>query len=127
MNIQHIFFHADSEAPYCDLIISEDKYLFLSGLVSQDLDSGNMLYGDITFETKKILNNLAAILETYGSDMDHVIRCQVLLKNFEEKAEMNLEYVKHFNSERMPARLCFGNVGLADECKIEIMATAIKK
>ncbi|RGZ00455.1 RidA family protein [Clostridium sp. AM58-1XD] len=127
MKIQHVFFNADPAAPYCDLTICEDKYLFLSGLVSQDLGSGNMLYGDITFETKNILNNLAAILEKYGSDLDHVIRCQVLLKTFAEKTMMNVEYVKHFNPERMPARLCFGDVGLADECKIEIMATAIRK
>lgn len=109
------------------MVISEDTYLFLSGLVSQDLDSGEMLYGDIAFETKKVLDNLSVILKKYGSDMEHVIRCQVLLKTFAERADMNEEYIKHFNPDRMPARLCFGDVGLADECKIEIMATAVKR
>lgn len=127
MENQHIFFNADTSVPYCDIVISEDRYLFLSGLVSQDLDSGRMLYGDISFETGKILNNLALILEQYGSDMEHVIRCEVLLRDFGEKGAMNIEYMKHFNHERMPARLCFGNAALAGECKIEIMATAVKK
>ena len=127
MEKEHVYFTDDRSTPYCDMVVTEGKYMFLSGLVSQDLDTGELLYGDITFETRRVLDNLAVLLERHGSDMDHVIRCQVLLRDFSERDTMNAEYVRHFNSDTMPARLCSGNVGLAGECKVEIMVTAVKK
>ncbi len=127
MQKEHIFLTEDRSNPYCDIVITEDKYLFLSGLVSQDLSSGELKYGSITEETCQVLQNLKCILEQNGSDMDHVIRAQVLLRHFSERDEMNAEYMKHFNPDKMPARLCYGDVGLAGECKIEIMVTAVKK
>jgi 2-iminobutanoate/2-iminopropanoate deaminase len=127
MGKQHIYFSDDHSTPYCDMVVVEDRYLFLSGLVSQDLTTGELVFGDTTFETKQILDNLKVILERYGSDMQHVIRAEVLLKTFAERDLMNAEYIKHFNPEHMPARLCYGDVGLAGECKVEIMVTAVKK
>ena len=127
MNKEHIYFTDDRTAPYCDLVVAEDKYLFLSGLIAQDMETGEIVSGTITEETRRILQNLAVILERYGSDMDHVLRCEVLLRDFSERDEMNAEYVRHFRPETMPARLCYGDVGLAARCKIEIMVTAVKK
>ena len=124
MENQYIYLTDDHSTPYCDIVITEGKYLFLSGLISQDLDSGDILHGDITFETKKVLDNLAIILEKYGSDMQHVVRTEVLLQDFSERDTMNAEYLRHFQPGFVPARLCYGNVGLAAECKVEIMVTA---
>lgn len=127
MQKEHIYFTENPSTPYCDLVVTEGKYLFLSGLISQDLESGEVIYGSITEETRRVLENLAVILERYGSDMEHVIRAEVLLKTFAERDEMNAEYVRHFKPESMPARLCYGDVGLHGECKVEIMVTAMKK
>ncbi len=40
---------------------------------------------------------------------------------------MNVEYLRNFKSGFVPARLCYGNVGLAGDCKVEIMVTAVVK
>lgn len=48
---EYIRFTDDHSAPYSDLVTVDGKYLFLSGLVSQDLDSGEMVYGDVVAET----------------------------------------------------------------------------
>ena len=72
------------------------------------------------------LNNLKILLERYGSDINHVIRTEVLLRTFAERDEMNAEYIRHFDPEHVPARLCFGDVGLAGQCKVEILVTAVK-
>ncbi len=114
-------------APYSDLVVVSDKILYLSGLVSEDLETGDLLPGDITAETRRTFQNLKTILEQNGSDMDHVIRVEVLLADFSQRDEMNAEYMKHFSPARMPARLCFGGVDLAGGCKIEVMVTAAKK
>ena len=126
MGKQHIYFSDDHTSPYCDMVVVEDRYLFLSGLVSQDLATGEMLYGDIAFETRQILENLKVILERYGSDMQHVIRAEVLLKSFAERDAMNAEYVRHFSPETMPARLCFGDVDWPGNVKWKSMVTAQK-
>lgn len=127
MGKQHIHFSDDHNTPYCDMVVVDDRYIFLSGLVSQDLSTGELVLGDIAFETKQVLDNLRVILEQYGSDMKNVVRTEVLLRTFAERDLMNAEYIKHFDPEYMPARLCYGDVGLAGQCKVEIMVTAIKK
>ena len=121
------YIRADESCPFSDVVVVEDKWLFLSGLVSEDLVSGEILKGDITAETRQTLLNMKQILEENGSDMGHVVRCEVLLSDFAERNEMNEEYVKHFPADAMPARLCYGGVDLAAGCKIEIIAIARKK
>ena len=108
MDNTYIRFTDDLEAPYSDLVVVDGKYLYLSGLVSEDLETQELACGDITFETRQVL------------------RIDVLLRDFAERDEMNAEYVRHFDPKRMPARLCYGNVGLADNCKIEIAVIAVK-
>ncbi|MCF0150326.1 MAG: RidA family protein [Firmicutes bacterium] len=124
---EYVYFTADQSAPYSDMVVVDGSLLFLSGLVSEDLITREEVYGDIAFETKTVLDNLKVLLERYGSDMDHIIRIEVLLKDFSEKGEMNAEYMKHFSAGHVPARLCYGGVDLAGQCRIEIAVIARKK
>ena len=127
MSCEFLNLQEPNEGPYSDLVVVDGKFLFLSGLVSEDFETGELVPGDIAAETRQTLKNLAMILEKYGSDMDHVVRIEVILADFSERDAMNAEYVKHFDPAHKPARLCFGGVDLADGCKIEIMATAVRK
>jgi len=112
--------------PYSDVVECGDM-LYLSGLVSEDFESGELVCGDITVQTRQVLKNLAGILERHGSDMEHVIRVEVLLTDYALSSEMNAEYVKHFDGAHLPSRMCYGGVELYEGCLIEIMATAAKK
>ena len=127
MENEHIIFVPEEDQPYSDIVVTEGKYLFLAGLVSETLETRDEAYGSIEFETNRILDNLKIILEKYGSDMDHVVRIDVLLAKWEYKDAMNAEYVKHFRREKLPARICFGNVAIAGECKVEMAVIATKK
>jgi len=120
------YIREDASCPFSDLVVVDGKWLFLSGLVSEDLVSGEILNGDIAQETRQTLLNMKQILEANGSDMGHVVRCEVLLSDFSERDGMNAEYMKHFPAGAMPARLCYGGVDLAAGCKIEIIAIARK-
>ncbi len=127
MSLEHIILSPASQGnPYSDIVVVDDRELHLSGLISMDLDTEELRYGTITEETRTILDNLAQLLARYGSDMDHVVRTTVLLSDFSLRDEMNAEYIRHFKPGRLPARLCFGNVALHGECKVEITVTAIK-
>ena len=127
MDNEHIIFIEEEDQPYSDIVVTEGKYLFLSGLVSEELSTRDEAYGTIEFETGRILDNLNVILESHGSDMDHVVRADVMLAKWADKDAMNAEYVKHFKRSRLPARVCFGDVSIAGDCKVEMTFIATKK
>ena len=126
MDNRHIIFIEEEDQPYSDIVVAGDM-LYLSGLVSEDLSTRDEAYGTIEFETNRILDNLKVILERYGSDMDHVVRIDVLLASWADKNAMNAEYVKHFKRDRLPARVCYGDVAIAGKCKVEMVVIASKK
>lgn len=127
MSLEHITFAPGcGRNPYSDIVAVNDRELHFSGLVAMDLETGKMRYGSIVEETRTILNNLSTLLRRYGSDLDHVVQATVLLADFSERDEMNIEYIRHFKPDHLPARLCFGNVGLHGKCKVEIAVTAVK-
>lgn len=127
MDNKHIIFIEEEDQPYSDIVVVNGNLLFLSGLVSEDLSTRDEAYGTIEFETNRILDNLKVILEQYGSDMDHVIRIDVILASWADKNAMNGEYVKHFKRDRLPARVCYGDVAIAGDCKVEMVVIASKK
>ena len=126
MENRHIIFIEEEDQPYSD-IVEVGNMLYLSGLVSEDLSTRDEAYGSIEFETNRILDNLKVILERYGSDMDHVVRIDVILAKWADKNAMNAEYVKHFKREKLPARVCYGDVAIAGDCKVEMTVIATKK
>ena len=127
MDNEYIIFSEEEDQPYSDNVVTDEKYLYLSGLVSETLETRDEAYGTIEFETNRILDNLKVILEKYGSDMDHVVRVDVVLAKWADKDAMNGEYVKHFKRNRLPARICYGDVSIAGECKVEMAVIATKK
>ena len=127
MDNEYIIFIEEEDQPYSDIVVTDDKYLYLSGLVSETLETRDEAYGTIEFETNRILDNLKIILEKYGSDMDHVVRVDVVLAKWADKDAMNGEYVKHFKRNRLPARICYGDVSIAGQCKVEMAVIATKK
>ena len=111
---------------YCDCVIADDQ-LYLSGLIAEDLATGELKKGTIEEETELVLNNLETMLKRYGSGMDKCIRVEVFLTDFYgERDRMNEVYKKHFPADKMPARFCCGTNGLAAGCKIEVMAHAYR-
>ena len=127
MDNEYIIFIEEEDQPYSDIVVTDDKYLYLSGLVSENLETRDEAYGTIEFETNRILDNLKVILEKYGSDMDHVVRVDVVLSKWADKDAMNGEYVKHFKRNHLPARICYGDVSIAGACKVEMAVIATKK
>ena len=127
MDNEYIIFIEEEDQPYSDIVVTDDKHLYLSGLVSENLETRDEAYGTIEFETNRILDNLKIILEKYGSDMDHVVRVDVVLAKWADKDAMNGEYVKHFKRNRLPARICYGDVSIAGQCKVEMAVIATKK
>lgn len=100
--------------------------LFLSGQIGIDPSTGKLASGGIEAETRQVLENVKRTLEKYGSDMDHVVKCLVILSDMNDGAKMNSVYVTYF-PKHLPARSAFGAAGLAAGARVEIECVATVK
>ena len=74
MSCEFLNLQEPNEGPYSDLVVVDGKFLFLSGLVSEDFETGELVPGDIATETRQALKNLAMILERYVEDVMYDIQ-----------------------------------------------------
>ena len=96
--------------------------VFVSGTVSQDLETHKPLLGTIEFETEQVIKNIEVILKAVGSSLDCVLKTQVFLTDVKNFQQMNAVYRKFF-SQDPPARSTIG-IQLAGDYKVEIEAIA---
>src|SRR5579859_828812 len=80
--------------------------LFTSGQIALDPASGQIVAGGIQEQTARVLENLKAIVTEAGSDLSHVVKTVVFLKNMNDFAAMNEIYAKYLAPEGVvpPAR-----------------------
>lgn len=97
--------------------------LYLSGSIGIDPETGELAPGGIGPETRQTLENIRARLERYGSSMDRVVKCTVMLADIAEWGAMN-EVYRTFFPENAPARSAFGTSGLALDARVEIECIA---
>src|SRR5713226_8304161 len=88
--------------PYSQAIRA-NGLLFVSGQVAIDPSTQQVIEGDITAQTERVMKNLSAILAAGESSLEKVLRCTVYLKNMNDFAAMNAVYGKYFRSSP-PAR-----------------------
>lgn len=96
--------------------------LYLSGKIGSVPGQG-LAKGGIRAETRAALEAIEAALERYGSSMDRVFKCLVILTDMADFAAMNEVYVSFFPGEK-PARSAFAASGLAAGARVEIECAA---
>ncbi len=111
--------------PYSQAI-KTGGFVFASGQIPIDPQSGSFVEGGIAEQTEQVLRNLAAVLEAAGSDLQHVIKTTVFLLDMEEFGEMNEVYGRFF-SEMPPARATVQAARLPKDARVEIEAIAVAK
>jgi reactive intermediate/imine deaminase len=99
--------------------------LYLAGQLGTD-STNKLAPGGIEAETRQALTNIKRLLENNGSDMDHVVKCLVMLADIAEWGKMNTVYVTFFPTHR-PARSAMGASGLALNGRVEIECMATVK
>jgi len=103
--------------------IRVDNMLYLSGELGAKSGSMTLVPGGIGPETRQTMENIKATLKENGSDMDHVVKCLVMLADITEWNAMNEVYRTYFN-KRFPARSAMGASGLALGARVEIECMA---
>jgi 2-iminobutanoate/2-iminopropanoate deaminase len=98
-------------------------FLFLSGQVGLDPATGQMVDGDVAAQTRRVLENLAAVLKSAGLSLTDVARTTIYLADMNDFAKVNEVYGSYF-SEPYPARATVEVARLPRDARVEIDAVA---
>ncbi len=111
--------------PYSQAVRVGD-FLYTSGQVGLDPATGALVDGGINAQTTRVLENLKAVLEAAGIDLNHVIKTTVFLKNMSDFAAMNAIYAKFLAPDGVvaPARSTVEVAGLPKDALVEIEVIA---
>jgi len=99
-------------------------FVFVSGQVAMEPETGEMIDGDVAEQTDRTLRNLAAVLTAAGSSLEKVVRCSVFLRDMNDFARMNEVYGRYFSSSP-PARTTVEVSRLPRDARVEIDAIAL--
>ena len=98
--------------------------VFTSGQVALDPATQQVIAGDISAQTDRVLKNLSAVLHAAGTSLDKALRCTVFLKNMGDFAAMNEVYGRYF-SAAPPARTTVEASRLPKDVLVEIDVVAL--
>ncbi|MGE5487886.1 MAG: RidA family protein [bacterium] len=110
--------------PYSPAVRAGD-FLFVSGQGPIDRESNQLSFGDIRYETRLVLSNIAHILEGCGASLSDVVKVTVYLADAKDFAAMNEVYAEMFGEHR-PARTTVEAQFVAPPMKVEIDVVAYK-
>lgn len=108
--------------PYSQAV-SVGDLLFLSGQIPLDPKTGELVDNDIESATRRVLDNIHAVLETEGLSFRHVVKTTVFMKDLALFPRMNAVYAAAF-PENPPARSTVQAAALPKGVSVEIEVIA---
>ena len=108
--------------PYSQAV-KAGNLLFSSGPVPLDPATGEVVEGDITVQTRRVLDNVKAILTEAGADFSNVVKTTVFLKDMNDFVPMNRVYAEYY-PENCPARSAVEVGRLPKDVLVEIETIA---
>ena len=109
--------------PYSQAI-QAGNLLFLSGQIPIDPATGELVKGDIADKTRRVMENIKAVLESQGLSMEDVVKSTVFLKSINDFGRFNEIYATYFRSAP-PARSTVEVSRMAKDADIEIEMIAM--
>lgn len=100
------------------------RMVFLSGQIPLDPQKMEIVEGDVTAQTLRVMENLKAVLAAAGLDFSHVVRCTIFCTDLGDFAKINEAYGKYFPASP-PARATVQVAALPRGVKVEIDAIAV--
>jgi 2-iminobutanoate/2-iminopropanoate deaminase len=109
-------------APYNQAVAS-GGFVFCAGQLGLDPESGELVEGGISNQTRRALENVRAILAAAGAGFDDVVKSTVFLTDLEDFAAMNEVYREYFTSDP-PARTTIQVAALPAAAIVEVEVIA---
>ena len=95
------------------------QLLFASGQIPTDPATGAIVDGDVAAQTRRVFDNLNAVLKAANLSFANVVRTTVFLADMNDFAAMNEVYGQYF-SEPYPARATVQVARLPKDARVEI-------
>ena len=108
--------------PYSQAMRS-GRFLFCSGQIPLDPKSGEIVSGDIAVKTRRVLDNIAALLRTEGLTFDHIVKTTIFLTDLSDFQRVNEIYGSYFKQDP-PARSTVQVSALPRGANVEIEVIA---
>lgn len=109
--------------PYSQAIKAGNT-VFMSGQIPLDPKTMELVKGDISAQTKRVFDNLAAVAEASGGTLAHAVKVNIFLTDLANFAAVN-EVMKQYFNEPFPARACVGVASLPRGAEVEIEAVLV--
>jgi 2-iminobutanoate/2-iminopropanoate deaminase len=108
--------------PYSQAV-KASGFIYLSGQVALDPKTGDLAGSDIRQQTERTLDNVKGILEAAGTNLHHVVKTTVFLKDMNDFIAMNEVYARYFTAAP-PARSTVQVSRLPKDALLEIEVIA---
>lgn len=105
--------------------IAAGGFVFTSGQLPLNPETGEFAPGGIAGQTGQSLLNVKAVLEKAGSSLENVVKTTVFLSDMNDFAAMNEVYAQFFSSGALPARSAVQAARLPKDALVEIEAIAV--
>ena len=101
-------------------------FVFCSGQTPLDPATGRLVEGDLATQTRRVFDNIRAVLSAQGLGLADVCKAMVFLTTMDDFAAMNDVYAEAFGDHR-PARSTVAVAGLPLGARVEIEVTALDR
>lgn len=111
--------------PYSQAVRAGDT-VYTSGQIPLDPATGELVGGDITAQTRRVFDNIGAVLEAAGASFADVVRVGIYLADLGDFGAVN-DVMKQYFDEPYPARSTIGVAALPRGAAVEIDVIAVRK
>ena len=112
--------------PYSQAVVA-NNLVFCSGQIALDPKTGELVDGDVAQQTKRVMENLRAVLNAAGTGLDRALKMTVYLKDMGDFPVVNEIYGGFFPEGRAPARATVEVSRLPKDVLVEVDCVAATK
>jgi 2-iminobutanoate/2-iminopropanoate deaminase len=109
--------------PYNQAVLSGNT-LYTSGQIAINPATGDLVLDSIEIETKQVMENMKAVLESAGMTFENVVKSTIFISNMNDFAAINSVYGSYFNEKTAPARETVQVACLPKNVNVEISMIA---
>lgn len=106
-------------APYSHAVRAGD-FLFVTGQLSEDPETGDVLKTAIESQTQQVMENLERVLAHAGTGFDRVVMARIFVTDFRYYDAVNKVYSSYCTPGRLPSRTTVGVTALAGFGDVEL-------
>ena len=111
--------------PYSQGVMAGNT-LYVSGQIPLDASGENIIDGGIEPETRKVMDNIGAILNKAGMHYSQIVKCSIFVTDIQDFSKVNQVYSEYFQNQ-YPARETIEVAALPKGAGVEISCIAVRQ